>query len=337
MRKDDKASISLIKLIGIALVFILGIGITIGTVTTNATARSIQIIFPNGYELSVLTTKENVDDILKDNSIFLQENEIVTPSLDEKISENNTIHIIKLEDFIKSENSDETKELEIGDIKQLYSTVVEKIIPLEVEIPYETVTNGSNAIGSEDVVTKVVQKGENGLKVVTDKITYMNDIEVARLQLDTKTIKEPVEEIVQVSKAPTSRSGNDRMAQTNPASTSTVSLAQKVSNIEPKVVTLNASAYTASTCGKTNTDGGYGYTASGEKAQAWYTVAAGKTYAFGTVIYIPYFADEPNGGWFVVQDRGGSISNGKIDIYMDTYSECTQFGRRNLECYIYEF
>ena len=43
----------------------------------------------------------------------------------------------------------------------------------------------------------------------------------------------------------------------------------------------------------------------------------------------------PNGGWFVVQDRGGAISNNRIDIYFDSIGECRQFGRRNLECYVY--
>ena len=71
-------------------------------------------------------------------------------------------------------------------------------------------------------------------------------------------------------------------------------------------------------------------------AQSWYTVAAGKGYPIGTVIYIPYFKDKPNGGWFVVQDRGSAISNSKIDIYMDSYNDCKKFGRRNLECYIYK-
>ena len=55
----------------------------------------------------------------------------------------------------------------------------------------------------------------------------------------------------------------------------------------------------------------------------------------GTVVYIPYFASYPNGGWFVVEDRGGAITNGHIDVYMDTQSECIQFGRRNLEVYLY--
>ena len=135
----------------------------------------------------------------------------------------------------------------------------------------------------------------------------------------------------------TSRASEGRVATTNPAATSSASLAQKVSGITPTVRTLNASAYTASTCGKAPGSSGYGITASGARATAWYTVAAGSGYKLGTVIYIPYFANKPNGGWFVVQDRGGAISNNKLDVYMDTYNECISFGRRNLECYIYEF
>ena len=98
---------------------------------------------------------------------------------------------------------------------------------------------------------------------------------------------------------------------------------------------MNTSAYTASECGKSVDSPGYGRTASGEKATAWYTIAAGKGYPMGTIMYIPHFKSSPNGGWFVVQDRGSSISNNKIDIYMNTYNECVTFGRRNLECYIY--
>ena len=109
------------------------------------------------------------------------------------------------------------------------------------------------------------------------------------------------------------------------------SLASKVEGLTPKVTTLNTSAYCAASCG------GNTKTACGATASPWYTVAAGKGYAIGTIIYIPYFADQPNGGWFVVQDRGGAISNNRLDVYMSSYSQCTSFGRRNLECYIYEF
>ena len=119
------------------------------------------------------------------------------------------------------------------------------------------------------------------------------------------------------------------------AAANSSALAKKVAGVTPIVKTLNTSAYTASTCDKKPTDKGYGITASGARVKSWYTVAAGKAYPMGTVIYIPALKNKPNGGWFVVQDRGGAIKNNKLDIYMSTYNECIQFGRKNLECYIY--
>lgn len=333
MRKDEKASISTVKIICISLVLLLCSGI--GVMAANAKVSNVKIIFSNNYELNILTTKTKVADILNDNHIVVLEEEITTPKLDEKISEDKLIRITKLENF-KTEEIE--KEISMEDIINNYATVSERIETLEVEIPYETITKDITGTDSQDKTTRVIQEGKNGLKIVTYKITYKGDIEVDRLELESKTIKEPVNKIVQVNKQQVSRGNLDRTVTTsaNPATTSTTVLASKVQNISPKVVTLNASAYTASTCGKSANDKNYGLTSSGTKAQAWYTVAAGKGYAIGTVMYIPYFKDAPNGGWFVVEDRGGAITNSKVDIYMNTYNECTTFGRRNLECYIYE-
>ena len=101
----------------------------------------------------------------------------------------------------------------------------------------------------------------------------------------------------------------------------------------PKVVKMNTSAYCscAKCTGKTN-----GITSSGAHAKEWHTVAAGSGYPIGTVIYVPALANKPNGGWFVVEDRGGAISNNRIDIYMGSHSSALQFGRKTLECYIYQ-
>ena len=75
---------------------------------------------------------------------------------------------------------------------------------------------------------------------------------------------------------------------------------------------------------------GYGITASGAKASSWYTVAAGKSYPIGTIIYIPALKNKPNGGWIVVQDRGGAISGNRIDIYVNSHSEALQWGVKYL-------
>lgn len=338
MKKDEKASISVLKVICVTLVIIVCLGIGV-VKASNVSANNIKIVFPNNYELNIITTKTKVEDILKENHIVLLGNEISSPKLDEEIAEDNVILITKIEKQSEVFEIEKTEPLNINNIKESYSTIVEKIVQLEVEIPFETVTKDVSGTGTEEKATKILQEGENGIKVITYKITYMDNIEVNKLELETKIIKEPIDKIIQVSAVPVSRSGVDRTSSVsaNPASVSNISLAKKVENISPKVITLNATAYTASSCGKTETDKDYEITSSGAIAKSWYTVAAGKCYPIGTVMYIPYFKDKPNGGWFVVQDRGSAIKNGNVDVYMDTISECKQFGRRNLECYIYEF
>ena len=183
-----------------------------------------------------------------------------------------------------------------------------------------------------------MQEGKEGLKITTYKVKYQNDIEIERVVLKEEIVKEKVNKIIEnthVSSRSSSTAEREKAKETvaTVEITSNSSLAAKVKGKTPTKKTMNTSAYTAADCGKSHDTA---YTASGAKATAWYTIAAGKGYPMGTIIYIPYFKDKPNGGWFVVQDRGGSISNNKLDVYMNTSNECIQFGRRNLECYIYE-
>ena len=336
MRKDEHASISIIKIIGISILLILFLGI--GVMAANAKIKNVRIVFSNNYEINILTTKTKVEEILRDNHIVLAEKEYTIPNLEEDIIQGKPIYI-KIEQIELDNNDDDvnSESINIENIIDNYSAITEKIVTLEIEIPYETITKDISGANEGETISKIIQEGKNGLKIIVYKIMYKNNIEIDRIELENKIIEEPIDKIIQINRKQISRGNLDRMVSANLAVNSTVSLAKKVENIEPKVVTLNASAYTASTCGKTVTDSGYGYTASGAKAREWYTVAAGKGYAMGTVMYIPYFKNMPNEGWFVVQDRGSAITNNKVDIYMSTYNECMQFGRRNLECYIYEF
>ena len=322
MKKDDKASISLKKVIGISLIIIFIMGISV--MATNTKLNSVKIILSNGYEMNVLTSKTKVSEILDENHIILLQDEKSVPDGDSELSSNKTIRITKTEE-------------EVEELLENYDSIVEKIVKEQISIPYETVTKDVST-GTGTKQDQVVQNGEDGIKEVTYKVKYKNDVEIEKVEISSQVIKEPVNKIVEVrTKQVTTRSSVGRTATTNPATTASSSLAKKVEGIAPKVKNMNASAYTASTCGKAAGSSGYGRTASGAMASSWYTVAAGSGYKLGTVIYIPYFANKPNGGWFVVQDRGGAISNNKIDIYMGSYSDCISFGRRNLECYIYEF
>lgn len=112
--------------------------------------------------------------------------------------------------------------------------------------------------------------------------------------------------------------------------------AREASRGADRCVVMECTAYTLrpEECGKDPSDPGYGVTASGAKVEPWQTVAACGSISFGTRIYVPFFADKPNRGVFVVQDRGGAITEGCLDFYMEDYEAAIAFGRRDLEVYV---
>ena len=330
MNKNEKASGSLIKILGISLILIFITGI--GVMASNAKLTNVKIILSNDYEMTVLTSKTKVSDILEENHITLTDEEIVSPDMESEITDNKTIRISNKSDY-SGEIAEKENVITKEEILSSYGTITEKLVTEQVVIPFETITKEATGEGTKQ--NKIIQNGKDGLKEVTYKIKYQNEVEIEKTEISSKMIKEPVNKIVEVRTIQvTSRSSEERVATSNPALTASTTLAKKVQGITPTVKSFNTSAYCscAKCCGKTN-----GITASGAKATAWYTVAAGRGYAMGTVIYIPALKDKPNGGWFVVQDRGGAISNSKLDVYMGSHSAALQYGRKTLEAYVYEF
>ena len=84
MKKDDKASISLKKVISVSIILLLFMGISVMAV--NSKVKNVKIILSNGYEMDVLTTKEKVSDILNENHIILLPEEKVIPGLKVNVS-----------------------------------------------------------------------------------------------------------------------------------------------------------------------------------------------------------------------------------------------------------
>ena len=196
MKNDDKASISLKKIvcISIILIFLLGIGVMAGNVKVN----NVKIVLSSGYEMNVLTTKTTIKDILEENHIILLEEETVVPSEEEELPDNKTITITKDSESVVGvaeieKSSDVTEE----DVLKNYATIVEKIVTEEVVIPYETVKKDvSTSTGSK--VNQVVQTGKDGLKEVTYKVKYQNDEEIEKIEISSKIIKKPVNKIIEI-------------------------------------------------------------------------------------------------------------------------------------------
>ena len=323
MKTDEKLSVKIIrKIVFISIILICLF--TVGVMASKSEVNYVTIVFPEDCETTVVTSKILVSDILAENHIIVLPDEVVYPSEDSTIDVTKTITISKVTEE-KKVIAEEVENISTEQILGKYVTVTEKIITEQIEIPYETITKDVSATGTE-TTDKVIQQGVNGIKEIKYKVKYQDEQEIERTVISEQVIKEPVEKIVQISTKITSRSGSR-------ANYSPDAVAASIAGIEPKVATLNTSAYCACVrcCGKSN-----GITSSGAKATEWYTVAAGSGYPIGTVIYIPALADKPNGGWFVVQDRGGAISNNRIDVYMGSHQAAINFGRKNLECYIYQ-
>jgi 3D (Asp-Asp-Asp) domain-containing protein len=102
---------------------------------------------------------------------------------------------------------------------------------------------------------------------------------------------------------------------------------------EPVVVeapawhTFEVTAYTAGpeSTGKQPGDVGYGMTASGEPVREGITAACPPSMAFGTRLEIEGIGER------VCFDRGGSIKEGRLDIYIAELKEARQFGRQRLQ------
>lgn len=300
MKIDDKASISVKKIILITLVFAIILGAT--ALAGNAKINNVKIEFSNGHEIIVMTSKTKIADILKENHIILEEDETVLPSLEEEISNSNKIIISKIgEEPIEIANTEKV-EIDTEKIIENYTNITEKIITEIEEIPFETITKDVSN-GSGLTSNQIIQAGKNGQKKITYKVTYKNDVEISRQEISSEIIKEPVNKIVQVqTKAITSRTSS------------------RVSGTSGKSGMYKVTAYCACAkcCGKTN-----GITASGTKATANRTIAAPRTFSFGTKVVI-------NGVTYTVEDRGGAIQGNRIDVYMNSHSEALAWGVRYL-------
>lgn len=311
MKREEKASFSIIKIICVSIILVLISGIGVMAVSNNL--KDITIVLQNGYEMTAFTSKSTVSEILDENNILLDENQKTIPDLTEEV---NSGDIIKITD--KSYNevqiakvSEKGIETSLEQLLQNYAPITEKIVTEQVSIPFETITKNT-AGTSTDTTNKVLQEGKEGIKEVTYKIKYQNNVEIEKITLSETVIQEPVNKIVQVNKKVTSRGSTT--SRTSLPSTKTISSASAGSQIYK----ITAYCSCSKCCGKSN-----GITASGKKATAGRTVAASSKFALGTKLNI-------NGHIYTVEDRGGAINGNKIDIFVNSHSEALAWGVRYL-------
>lgn len=305
MKKEEKASISIMRIICISIILILISGIGVMAVNTNL--KNVKIILQNGYEMTVLTGKDTVSDILSENNIVLEENQKTIPDLEAQVNVGESIKITdKSYNEIQIANiSEEGVETSLEQLLENYAPITEKIVVEQVPIPFETITKNT-AGTTQNTKNKVLQQGKDGLKEITYKVKYQNDVEIEKTVISEKVIKEPQNKIVQVQKIVTTTSRGSSL----PRTTSTGASGQ--------IYKITAYCSCAKCCGKTT-----GITASGTRATAGRTIAAPARFAFGTKLSL-------NGKVYTVEDRGGAINGNRIDLYVNSHAEALAWGVRYL-------
>jgi 3D (Asp-Asp-Asp) domain-containing protein len=100
----------------------------------------------------------------------------------------------------------------------------------------------------------------------------------------------------------------------------------------PEWQTFEVTAYTAGyeSTGKRPGEEGYGITTSGDPVREGITAACPPSMAFGTRLEIEGVGER------VCSDRGGSIKEKRLDIYIAELEEARQFGRKWLNVRIIE-
>ena len=216
---DEKASISLKRILGICLIFLFISGICV--FAANKQVKNVKITLSNGCEMNVVTSKTKVADILDEKHIILLPEEKVTPDENTTIGANGEIVITEktaqeeVAELVSYETEATTteenaNELSMEMISQAYNPITEKTIVEVQAIPFETVTKNV-ANGASETKDQVLQEGREGKKEVTYRVKYQNDVEIERTEVSSVVLEEPVNKVVQVrAKQTTSRSSSGR-------------------------------------------------------------------------------------------------------------------------------
>lgn len=170
-------------------------------------------------------------------------------------------------------------------------------------LEFQTVVKNDD--GMNKGMTKVAQEGAQGEKEVTVKVVYEDGVEVERVVVAEKVTKEPVNKVI------------------HQGTLTTVALSRGGDNFPyKKSLSVKATAYS-----------GGGRTATGtvpkRNPSGLSTIAVDpRVIPLGTKVYVEGY------GFAVAEDTGGAIKSNKIDIYLNSSSECFKWGVRTVNLYI---
>ena len=263
-------------------------------------AQHITVV-ADGNSVPLVTGAGTVADALAQAGITLGENDETVPSVDSELYDGLEISVLRVE----------------------YQTRTE-----QKTIAYSKKTEKTDELFKG--TSEVVQKGEIGLK----EVTYQDKIVNGSLDSSTVTAENVLKEAVdQITKVGTKAKPVTVAALKNGGaaiSELSVPAGLEIENGVPKnyksIVTGKAAAYTDSPSAKT---------ASGRGVKPGYIAVDPKQFPYGTELWV-VSTDGIVYGYCIAADTGGFVNKGKftIDLFMNTSSECKQWGSRDVIIYV---
>ena len=189
-------------------------------------------------------------------------------------------------------------------------------------VPHEIryCTDATLPLGTETVLAR----GEDGELLRTADVTYVNGVETRRSILSESMLRMPVTEIVGVGSA---EIPEDETADKPVIGDGYITLPTGEVLTYTRTDTVEATAYT-------HTDAGCDLITATGTTVRWGTVAVDPTrIPYGTRMFIIANDGSYVYGIATAEDCGGDIKGDRMDLYMPTYEQCREFGRRRCTLY----
>lgn len=184
-------------------------------------------------------------------------------------------------------------------------------------VPFKTVRQNTDQLALGE--TKVSVKGKNGEKTVTTSVKYIDGKASGETAVSEKVTRQPVNEVLLIgTKGAGSTGGAGAFTDSNG-----VTVAYK------ELLTGSGTAYTA--------DAG-ACTATGVPAYRGGVAVNPELIPYGSKLYVVSTDGSVVYGYCTAVDTGGALMDGSaiVDCFYDTYDECIQFGRRDVNVYVIE-
>ncbi|MEG1257180.1 3D domain-containing protein [Clostridium sp.] len=320
-------------------VFVVVLILLSATVTILGLRNTIEVVI-DGQKVEITTLSKNLQNILGNNGITVAEKDKISVALDSKVNDGDIIYInkaIDVEVIVDGENLSiasaeltvkdmlEAESIEIGQEDKINPSIDEKLtsgmmvevtrvnkeLVSEVQsIAFETETRNNSELkqGTEEIV----QEGSDGERNITTEVVYENGREVNRRVVEEKVSKNPINKIIDIGTLAVVRPSRGGSGEEFAYSS---------------MITCTSTAYTSDR-GDSGTITATGTTVRRDP-NGYSTVAVDpRVIPLGTKLYIEGY------GLAIAEDTGGAIVGNKVDIYVNSYEEAVNWGRRQINVYI---